>query len=160
MNIFLDTETSGLVTESSPDRPKSEVLSITILDEDENVLLDTLVKPLRPIDPRASAVNGITYDMVKDAPTYAEISPKIREIVKGNTIFAYNMAFDEKFIPEIDDCEKGCMMVDFAEYNNSKWLKLGNACKLVGYELINAHNSKADTIGLIKIFKFLQKNKN
>ena len=160
-NLFIDCETTGVKIFPTPEGPKSEIVSISILDEDENVLLDTLVRPVYHTSwEKATEVNGITPEMVKDAPTYEELSSKIREIVKDNTIFAYNMSFEQNMIPEIHDCTLRCSMREFSDYNNSKWLKLNDVCEIIGFDLgENAHDSKWDTLALIAVKKFLDKNR-
>lgn len=64
--IFCDTETTG------QDR-NAEVCEIAIVDEHENVLFESLVKPSKPIPQAATKIHGITNEMVANAPTFAEI---------------------------------------------------------------------------------------
>ena len=48
---ILDTETTGLYDDA-------EIVEISIIDENGGVLLDTLVKPLKPIPAEATAIHG------------------------------------------------------------------------------------------------------
>lgn len=91
--IFLDTETTGF------DAAKDDVLEIAIIDEVGNVLLDTLVQPVRkPEWPEAQAVNGITPNIVTDAPTLESLAPQIAAAFKGARVVMYNAAFDYEFL--------------------------------------------------------------
>ena len=63
---ILDTETTGLYDDA-------EIVEISIIDENGGVLLDTLVKPLKPIPAEATAIHGITNEMVATAPTWVAI---------------------------------------------------------------------------------------
>jgi len=71
--VFIDTETTGL----RPDLGH-RVVEIAALRTDglqKVAEFSALVNPQRTLDPGAMAVNGITPDMVADAPTFAEICP-------------------------------------------------------------------------------------
>ena len=74
--VFLDLETTGL------DPRADEIVEIGILDEDGQVLLDTLVRPVRHRSwPGAQRVDGIAPADVQDAPTLDELRPRIIEAV-------------------------------------------------------------------------------
>lgn len=95
--IFLDTETTGKNDGLKLDEP----VSIAIVDQDGNVLLDTLVKPSpkAEIDLEAAAVHGITEERLVDAPTWIDIYADVFEIfAKADAIWAYNAAFDMRVI--------------------------------------------------------------
>jgi len=49
--VILDTETSGLDS-------RAEIVEIAVVDTDGRVLVNTLVKPSRPIPPDVSAIHG------------------------------------------------------------------------------------------------------
>ena len=51
-------------------------------------------------------------------------------------------------------------MREFADWNKSKWIKLVNATKIVGYEWEGAHRALADTKALRAVWHFLQKSIN
>ena len=54
-----------------------------------------LVDPGRPIPPGATAIHGITDAMVAGQPRFAEVAPRLRSLVRPDTVFmAYNAGFD------------------------------------------------------------------
>ena len=95
--VVFDTETTGTSAYSG-----DEILSIGICDGMGNPLFSSLVKPSRHTRwPDAERVNGISPDMVKDAPTLKEIAPQIREHLLGNKlVVGYNVVFDISFLVE------------------------------------------------------------
>ncbi|MBQ6372026.1 MAG: 3'-5' exonuclease, partial [Oscillospiraceae bacterium] len=73
--LVFDLETTGL--EAAVD----EILQITILDGYGSELFSSYIKPTRHrIWPGAQRVNGIKYEMVKDAPTFRKVRKEIQEI--------------------------------------------------------------------------------
>lgn len=58
----------------------------------------TLVNPERPIPPYITALTNITDEMVKDAPRFAEIAERVRELLAGRVLVAHNAAFDWGFL--------------------------------------------------------------
>jgi len=85
--VVLDTETTGLDT-------TDEICSIAIIDLTGAVLLDTLVKPSKPIPPAARSIHHISDEMVKDAPTFDHVWPKIADLCAGREIVIYNASYD------------------------------------------------------------------
>lgn len=84
--VVLDTETTGLYD--------AWVVDLAILASDGTVLLDTLVNPLEPIPADATAIHGITDSMVSDAPTFADLLPRLESLLTGRRVVIYNAAFD------------------------------------------------------------------
>ena len=74
--IFLDTETTGL-------DPRAEIVEIALIDHDGAVLLESLVKPTRPIPQDATRIHRITDGMVADAPTAGEVSAGVQALPGG-----------------------------------------------------------------------------
>lgn len=54
--IILDTETTGLDN-------TAEIVEISVINDQGEVLLDTLIKPTKPIPGDATAIHGITNEM-------------------------------------------------------------------------------------------------
>jgi DNA polymerase-3 subunit epsilon len=94
--IAVDLETTGL----SPARGH-RICEIALLRFRKGVVAESLVSlvdPLRPISPGASAVNGITDDMVAGAPTFASLFPSLLAFVGGETLVFHNAPFDLSFL--------------------------------------------------------------
>ena len=150
--VYLDTETTGVSDDD-------EIVEITIIDDDGEPLINTLVKPVYHSSwPDAQRVHGIAPIDLRHAPTQSQISDDIRKTVKGKRVVIYNAPYDSKYLPELEDAaEVRCAMREFADFNKSKWINLGNATKIVGYEWEGAHRALADTKALRAVWKFLQK---
>ena len=58
----------------------------------------TLVNPEIPIPRFVMALTGITNEMVKEAPLFAEVAPKWLEFVADAVLIAHNAPFDTNFI--------------------------------------------------------------
>lgn len=93
---FLDVESTGLHPQYG-----DKICEIGLLKVKNNEVIDfyeTLINPHRPISPGAFRVNGITYDMVKSAPSFGEVANRILEFIEGTVIVAHNAEFDLNFI--------------------------------------------------------------
>ena len=89
--VILDTETTGLDDEA-------QIVEIAIIDTLGNVLLDTLVKPVGPIPAAATAIHGITDEMVAEAHTFAQLLPRIEAIIATRMVVIYNAAYDIRLL--------------------------------------------------------------
>jgi len=58
----------------------------------------TLINPGRPIPPEASAVNGITDDMVADKPGIQTVLSELADFCGDLPLVAHNAPFDFKFL--------------------------------------------------------------
>lgn len=161
--LILDTETTGLDYDS-------EIVDIAVIDLDENILLESLVKPVCPIPEVATIIHGITNKMVENAPSWPEIWPQIKQILSaGKIILIYNDSFDIGMIRS--NCERHnlpftafesiCVMQTYAEYvgNYSRyrrdftWISLADAAyeediRLIG---IGSHRAKSDCIACSRL---------
>jgi DNA polymerase-3 subunit epsilon len=88
--VILDTETTGL--------NDAEIVEIAIINHFGEAVLDTLVKPSASIPGDVVAIHGISDEMVKDAPTFPEIYPRIVEALEGKRVLIYNSSFDIKIL--------------------------------------------------------------
>lgn len=61
---------------------------------------ESLVNPDRPIPAIVSALTNITYDMVKEAPRFWEIAPRVYDLLDGAVFVAHNVQFDWAFVTE------------------------------------------------------------
>jgi DNA polymerase-3 subunit epsilon len=123
--VILDTETTGI---SAGD----EIVQIAVLSSQEEVLLNTLVRPTQPIPPQATAIHGITDVEVADAPPFPEVFERLQEITKGKTVVIYNAQFDLRLIRQtlsrhgafscgLDDDQAECAMLQYAAWFGEVW---------------------------------------
>jgi DNA polymerase-3 subunit epsilon len=101
---FLDTETTGL-------DDQSEVIEIAIVDRDGEILVNSLVRPIRTIPGPASAIHGILDQEVADAPNWAEFFPTISSICSERTVVVYNADYDLRLI------RQSCQLAGIKPFN-------------------------------------------
>ena len=58
----------------------------------------TLVRPSGPVGDWVSRLTGITDAMVAGAPAFAEIAPKVAELLRGRVFVAHNVSFDWRML--------------------------------------------------------------
>lgn len=160
--LFLDTETTGL-------GDNAEIVELALIDEYENVLINTLVKPyFNPIIPRdATRIHGITNEMVSNAPHFSEILPVLKSHVDGHQLYIYNADYDMRLIKQslttgrIVPNAVTCVMKAFApvygDWNdyrqNYKWQSLDTACEYYGITNPNPHRALGDVISSCRVWK-------
>jgi len=73
----------------------------------------TLVNPEIPIPRFVASLTGISNDMVRDAPFFAEVAPKWLDFVSDSVLVAHNAPFDTSFLNhEISRVYPGHRMVN------------------------------------------------
>lgn len=115
--------------------------------------IERLVNPGVPIPAEATAIHGITDDMVRDAPSLHEafFTSEVQEMLEGAQPCAFNCSFDRNFVPPFGkdwswpwlDC---LMMVRYVDryVSGSGRHKLSVTCARHGIVLENAHSALAD----------------
>ena len=63
-----------------------------------NTVFDTLVNPQRPIPPWITRLTNISWDMVRNAPTFPEICDQLLGVLDGHVFVAHNAGFDWRFL--------------------------------------------------------------
>lgn len=161
--IIIDTETTGLsITD--------EIVEISAIDCQGNVLLDTLVQPAGEIGEEAAAIHGITHQMTHSSPTFDQILGDLAGIVHDRTVVMYNANFDGRLIYQsarryglrAPNMSAHCAMNAYARFfgqwdhsrNRWRWQSLTNAAHQMGVAIEgNAHRALTDcqtTLGIIK----------
>jgi len=94
--VVFDLETTGISTN------KDAIIEISAVKAKNGVVVDTfdtLVNPERHIPSVATAVNGITDEMVKDAPVLSEVLPMFLDFIGDMVLVGHNIhSFDTSFI--------------------------------------------------------------
>jgi DNA polymerase-3 subunit epsilon len=99
--VFLDVETTGL----SPARG-DRVCEIAMLRTCGAEVLDglqQLINPQRPMGLGAQAVHGITAEMIRDAPSFADVAERVLGLLSDAVLVGHNIRFDMGFlVSELD----------------------------------------------------------
>ena len=93
--VVVDTETTGL---SSTRNNIIELAAIKFEDWIPVAKFHTLINPKKHIPDDASAVNGITDEMVAEAPTFSQIIESLIDFVGKFSLVGHNLPFDLKFL--------------------------------------------------------------
>lgn len=95
INIVLDIETTGL------DYRREKIIEFAAVRLENGKITDeyeTLINPEQEIRYSSIKIHGITQEMVADAPTIAEVMPKIIEFIGDYPIIGHNVIFDYTFL--------------------------------------------------------------
>ncbi len=99
----LDTETTGLSPEGG-----GKICEVAVsVSKAGHVLSEftTLINPGMPMHPDVIAIHGITNDMVKNSPAFAEVLPKLLGVLDNCVVVAHNADFDIGFLQyEFEQC--------------------------------------------------------
>ena len=94
--VVLDTETTGLTPGLG--HRVVEIAALRLENGREISRINTLLQPDRQMDPKASAINGISDDDLLGQPAFSEIAPALREMLHGAVVVAHNARFDAEFL--------------------------------------------------------------
>ena len=94
--VVVDVETTG----SSPQRGDriTEIAAVRVERGAVRDVFSTLVNPERSIPPFITALTRITWDMVRDAPRFADVCDEVLARLDGAVFVAHNATFDWKFV--------------------------------------------------------------
>lgn len=92
--IYYDTETTGIRPE------KDRIVEIAAFDPFRNKTFTTLINPGIAIPEEATAIHGITNEMVKEAPSFAQASKDLIAFCEEEVVLIAhnNDSFDKHFL--------------------------------------------------------------
>ena len=163
IEIVLDTETTGL------DYTREKMVEFAALRLENGKIKDefqTLINPQQHIRKSSIAIHGITAEMVANAPTEAEVMPKILEFIGDYPIVAHNAIFDYTFINEASKRVTGSEIknerIDTQQMFKEVYPELDahglNALtEKFKVELKDHHRAMGDTMGLALAYPKLKK---
>lgn len=156
----LDTETTGL---SPAGGGKVCEIAVSVSQNGQSVEeFTTLLNPGIPMSPEVIAIHGITNEMVKEAPTFEQILPRLTALLDGCVLVAHNADFDLSFLQaEYEQCG-----LHFPPYPVVDTLRLarksgrfernrlGVIAQQLGIDCAGWHRAMADTKMTEKIFYY------
>lgn len=163
--VVFDCETTGL------DPEHDEILQLSIIDGNCNVLFSSFIKPLeKKTWEAAQAIHGISPDDVADAPAPCEVIDQIQKIFNDHKLhIAYNGCFDKNFLYkwgiDFGSAVYYDVMLAFAPiygewndyYGEYKWQKLIKCAAYYNYEF-KAHDALEDVKATLHCFQKMMEN--
>lgn len=93
--VSIDLETTGLL-------PKEdriiELAAVRFRDGKETAVYHSYLNPGREVPQRITELTGITPDMVKEAPQFADVCTEVLEFIGDNVLMAHHISFDYAFL--------------------------------------------------------------
>ena len=170
--LFFDIESTGL---NIPEDSIVELSFVKVFPGGEERVKTWRIKPWdylrnrqRPMNPDASKVNGITYDMLMDCPTFFELAEEIASWVADSDLAGFNSAkFDLPMLAEEFERVKlagkdlhvdlhSPLMVDVQNiFHTMEPRNLRAAYRFYcgGEDFENAHSAEADTLATYEVLK-------
>lgn len=169
--LFFDIESTGL------DIPVNSIIELSfvkVFPGGEERIKTWKIKPWdyinkcqRPIEPAASAVNGITDDMLTDCPTFYDLAEEIASWISGSDLAGFNsFKFDLPMLAEefervslagkkLDVDLHAPRMVDVQNiFHVMEPRNLKAAYRFYcGGDFENAHTAEADTLATYEVLK-------
>ncbi len=94
--VVVDVETTG--TGAWRGDRITEVAAVLVRGRSVELVFDSLVNPGQPIPPYITQLTGISDQMVRAAPTFADIAGELAAHLAGRVFVAHNALFDWRFL--------------------------------------------------------------
>ncbi|MBK7801142.1 MAG: hypothetical protein KBF52_07355 [Pyrinomonadaceae bacterium] len=157
--VVFDLETTGA---KAPPCRITEIGAYRVRDGKVTEEFQTLVNPETPIPPFITGLTGISDDMVKDAPLFADVVHDFLNFIGDSVLVAHNSGFDMRFLNH----EIGRIFEDYRMANPclctvqlSRRLlpditnhKLKTVAEHYSIDLVNHHRASADAFATAHIF--------
>jgi DNA polymerase III subunit epsilon len=112
--LILDTETAGLDSDS-------EAVEIGIINYLGEIIFSSRIKPLKPVPAAATAIHGITNEMLCNAPLFVDIYQDLKTVIESQKVFIYNAIYDRGILYQ--QCKT----------NNLPWFQMDSECVMGWY---------------------------
>ena len=157
--IFFDLETTGVDTAN--DRIV-EISMIKIMPDGEEIVRTRRINPQMHIPEQATAIHGITDEMVKDEPTFAQIAKSMAQFIEGCDFGGFNSnRFDLPML--VEEFMRVGVDVDFRNRQfvdvQTIFHKMEQRTLVAAYkfycdkDLNEAHSAEADTRATYEVLK-------
>ena len=155
--IYYDTETTGVRAD------KDRIIEIAAYDPIQDRTFEQLVNPGVPIPEDASAIHGITDEMVASASPFSEVGAAFRDFCEGECVLIAhnNDGFDRHFLTHEGE-RHGVEWPKWPMIDSLKWARkyrpdlprhsLQFLRQIYGIPKNNAHRALDDVVVLHRIF--------
>lgn len=163
MFAIVDIETTGGTYATS------RITEIAIVRHDGQKVIDsyqTLINPQCWIPGFITQLTGIDNKMVKNAPTFEEISHEVHRMTYNAAFVAHNVTFDYGFVKrefgrldEYYDRDTLCTVrLSRKIFPGYKSYSLGNICRDLQIQHTNHHRAMGDAAATVRLFELLLEN--
>jgi DNA polymerase III subunit epsilon len=163
--VYLDTETTGL------DR-SDEIIEISIIDDDGQLLFGSLVKPTQSIPAASTRIHGICDADVRSSLAWPLVWQQVKGVLFEKTVVIYNESFDLRLMQQShtrhrltwkEQIKSFDLLKLYAEFRGEwdpvrrsyRYHSLANAGAHCGISLPNAHRATADTLLTRAVLHFI-----
>jgi DNA polymerase-3 subunit epsilon len=158
----VDTETTGGLASLH------RVIDVAEFHVRDGIVLDrfsTLINPGRAIPGWITAFTGINDEMVKHAPTFADIAPGLRRFLERGVFVAHNAPFDYRFIgSEFERVGESWERPKLCTVRMARKLfpelpsrSLGALCEHLMIDIYDRHRAAGDAEATIYVLKHMLK---
>lgn len=151
--VALDTETTGKSDDGTPgDHRIIEIGCVEIVDRKvTGRVFHVKLNPERPVDEEATNVHGMTWDMLRNEPKFADVAPQLIDFIRGSELLIHNAKFDTSFLDKefslIGINERTCEMAHVVDtvtlamqLHPGHQVNLDNLCNIFGVN--NKHRTQ------------------
>lgn len=177
IRIVFDTETTGLLKPNAvhlDEQPEIVEIYMCMINEKYELIgeFDHLLKPKIPLTDELTKIHGISNEMLKDKPSFADIFEDLAKFCTGaDELIAHNVAFDRSMLanellrierllnfpwPRKHTCTvEMAMPIEQRRINLSKLHQYATGAPYEG-----AHRAKADVFALVRCYHWLMERED
>jgi len=145
------------------------ITEISILVHDGSKVVDsfeTLINPEQDIPFYIESLTGISNDMVSSAPLFADVAPRIYELLHDKVFVAHNVNFDFSFVRyQLSQCGFSLVSKKLCTVRMSRKIipghasySLGKLCQALGIPLNHRHRAGGDAAATALLLSLLLQN--
>lgn len=153
----------------NPNSRGNSICSIGIVVVKDNKVVNekySLINPEDRFDINNSAITGLEYADVKDAPTFDVYWKNVKGILENNIIVGHNIAYDltviskslERYDIEVPTFKYYCTLKLSRKFIETNSYSLNNLCDALNISLEKHHNALEDARACRKMFEYFNKN--
>jgi DNA polymerase-3 subunit epsilon len=163
--VVVDVESTG-VRAIDGDRI-TEVAVVEVRRSETRVVFDSLINPERPIPPIITGLTGISWEMVRHAPRFADIAVQLAGVLEGHVFVAHNATFDWRFISHemqratgrpLDGTRLCTVKMARRLVPGLKRRSLDSVTEFFGIPICNRHRAGGDAVATAKVLVELLSN--
>lgn len=135
---------------------RTSACAIGLVKVVDGVIVEKFYTLLKPIpdnrETNNSHVNGITPEMVKDAPTFEEAWPRLKDLIDNQVLVAHNAEFDKDVLIKV--CAYYgifCRLRTFIDTYELTGTSLEESCMKMGLPLDSHHDALCDAVACAEI---------